>query len=320
MVLLAYDGIELLDLAGVQTALHEANREVPGAYRIVHAGLTGDPVRCEGGLTLMPDLALDRIDSLHTLVLPGGAGARSRDLAQCLRPALAPVIKHAERVVSVCTGAFLLAECRPDTRGPMVTHWAYMDEFKARFPKIALDEDSLYTRDGRFWSSAGVTAGIDLTLRLIEQDLGGRVAARVARHLVVFMRRSGSQQQFSEPLRLQESEDPLIDDLATLVVQRASKPLSVEDLAGRANMSSRSLFRLFRRNRWGTPADFILRVRLDLARQLIESSATSLKRIAASTGFSQYDTFRRAFERAMGISPAAYRDRFGSSRDGDAAR
>ncbi len=216
-------------------------------------------------------------------------------------------------VVSICTGAFVLGAAGVLDGRRATTHWMFLDELRARFPAAHVVDEGIFVKDGRIWTSAGITAGIDLTLALVEEDHGHRVAMEVARRLVLFLRRSGNQAQFSAALRRQESEPPKLRDISAFVVEHIDGPLPVDRLARGVGMSPRTLSRWCREHLGESPAELVRRLRVDEARRLLEETALPLKDITARTGLGDPSTLWRVFTQRLGVTPAAYRQRFAAA-------
>jgi transcriptional regulator GlxA family with amidase domain len=212
--------------------------------------------------------------------------------------------------VSICTGAFLLAAAGVLDHRRATTHWAWCEAFAGRFENIYVESDPVFVRDGSIWTSAGVTAGIDLALALVEEDLGAEVALAVARDLVVFLKRPGGQSQFSSALSAQQAARPALRELQAWIPGHLDEHLTVSGLAERAHMSERSFARAFRREIGETPAAYVEGLRVERARALLEDGAPSLDGVALSAGFASAEVLRRAFHRRVGVSPADYRARF----------
>jgi transcriptional regulator GlxA family with amidase domain len=244
-----------------------------------------------------------------TLIIPGGRGARTLQLSGLQRKLLVGLARRSRRLVSVCTGAFLAAELTEGSHR-IATHWKYADELRARFPSLQVDADVLYVHDGNLWSSAGVTAAIDLALKLIAEDLGERVSIACARQLVVHYRRAGDQAQFSEPLQLQQRTAGKFGDLLTWMLANPQSDHSVAALSERASTSPRHLTRRFMQAFGEPPARFAERLRLDHARTLL-MQGLRIEAISRAVGFRSADAFRRAFERRFSVSPSTYCQRFG---------
>lgn len=313
---LAYTDVELLDLSGAQTTINEARQFLQGGYETEVISFSTEPLRTESGITIVPDTPIDKVTNVHTLVIPGGCGARLGTFSDVQLNQLRQLMTRVERVVSICTGSFLLARTglAPGTR--MTTHWASAEQLSRAFPELVVEADRLFIQDGKLWSSAGVTSGIDLTLHLIEQDFGSLAASHVARQLVVFLRRSTSQRQFSDFLHLQRPKSDKVAALVQWLQGRLSDTVSVVQMAEHVAMSERQLHRVFQRELGLTPAAYFESLRMETARTLLTTSTQSVKAIAYVVGYQSYDGFRRAFERAFASSPTQYRDRFGQPEVG----
>ncbi|MCW8855819.1 MAG: DJ-1/PfpI family protein [Kangiella sp.] len=307
---LVYNDMELLDMAGSQTAFYEASQYVDDSYSVEVVGFDDRMVVSEAGTQIQPNTTIDDLQDCHTLVIPGGRGARNNVFTTDFIAKLKQLMARCKRVVSICTGAFLLAETSLPKGTKVATHWAFVDVLAKSFPELEVDKKSLYVQDGKYWSSAGVTACIDLTLRLIELDHGKTAAMHVAQHLVVYLKRTGSQQQYSEFLELQTPSDGRLIAIVDWLKQNLQKQLTVQMIADKANMSERQLYRSFLKEVGKPPAHYLEELRMDLARTLLVSSDESLKKIALSVGYRSYDGFKRAFERNLSISPLRYRQAF----------
>ncbi|MFE4578964.1 GlxA family transcriptional regulator [Streptomyces chartreusis] len=303
-----FDAVQSLDVTGPLEVFMGAEQHVPGTYRIRTASLDGAPVRTSSGLTLVPDQALDGPLDAHTLVVPGGQGTRTPD------PALVAWLREhgprAERLVSVCTGAILLAAAGLLDGRRATTHWAYCDKLARDHPDVEVDPDPIYVRDGHVATSAGVTSGIDLALALVEEDLGREVALGIARHLVVFLRRPGNQAQFSAQLAAQTAQREPLRDVQRWITEHPDADLTVESLATRASLSPRHFARAFQTETGMTPGRYVDRVRLEHARRLLEDTSDGIEEISRASGYGTPEAMRRAFVRALGAAPAEYRRRF----------
>ena len=314
VLILVFDGVQSLDVTGPLEVFAGANRYLVGrgrdgpAYRITVASPGGVPVRTSSGLILVPDGDLAAADAPHTLVVPGGHGARSGngEVVAWLRR-LAPMT---QRITSVCTGAFLLAGAGLLAGRRVTTHWAYADALQRQFPDVTVDPEPIYVSDGAFVTSAGVTAGIDLALALVEEDVGRDAALTVARNLVVFLRRPGSQAQFSAQLRAQLARRPAVREVQHWISQRPGADLSVDSLAARAGLSPRQFARSFTAETGVTPGRYVDGVRLEAARRELEDTGHGVEQVARNCGYGTPEAMRRAFIRALGVSPAGYRQRF----------
>jgi transcriptional regulator GlxA family with amidase domain len=311
--LLGFDGFAAIDLVGVLDAFYIAGGndwQTPSErYITTVIGLTDQPFRSESGFRLLPHVTLKDAPPLDTIVVPGGPGLREEKtnaiVAEWLRSRA-----NTRRVVSVCTGLYGLAASGLLDGRRATTHWEHAAAAQRQFPNVHIEPDAIFVRDGRFYSSAGMTAGIDLALALIEEDHGPALALSTARQLVVYMKRSGGQLQYSEPLRFQAGAGDRLNDLVAKIVGNLAGDWSVEAIAAQSGLSSRQFARRFQAAFGTTPALYIERLRLDEARLRLASGREKIFGIALSTGFNSDDAFRRAFERRFGVSPSAYRSRF----------
>ena len=315
--LLAFDDVAALDLSVVLEAFSIADGAERGRprtrYETVVIGLAPGPVTAESGLRLLPDATLADAPELDTLIVPGGCGLRRPEINAAVAAWLRARAGRTRRLVSVCTGLYGLAASGLLDGRRATTHWGFTADVAARFPKVRLEPNAIFVKDGPFYSSAGMTAGIDLALALIEEDHGPALAMTVARYMVVYMKRSGGQLQYSEPLRFQTRAGDPFADLAALMVGDLSADWSVEAMAGRARLSTRQFTRRFKAAFGVTPAVHLETLRLDEARLRLASGHDGLARIAHAVGFQSDDVFRRAFERRFGVTPGAYRGRFAPS-------
>ncbi|MPY55314.1 GlxA family transcriptional regulator [Streptomyces acidicola] len=308
VLVVLFDDVQSLDVTGPVEVFHGADLHRPGTYRIRTASLDGAPVRTSSGLTLVPDHALAGAPAPHTLLVPGGQGTRrpAPDLVAWLR-------EHgprAERLVSVCTGAILLAEAGLLDGRRATTHWAYCDKLARDHPATEVDPDPIYVRDGNVATSAGVTSGIDLALALVEEDLGRDTALSIARHLVVFLRRPGNQAQFSAQLAAQTARREPLREVQQWITEHPGDDLTVDSLAARARLSPRHFARAFQAETGMTPGRYVDRVRLEHARRLLEDTADGVEEVSRACGYGTPEAMRRAFLRTLGAAPAEYRRRF----------
>ncbi|MFM9592086.1 GlxA family transcriptional regulator [Streptomyces scabiei] len=308
VLVILFDGVQSLDVTGPLEVFAGAELHTPGAYRIATASLDGTPVRTSSGLTLVPDHSLAGAPAPHTLLVPGGHGTRNPapEVVAWLR-AHGP---RATRLVSVCTGAILLAEAGLLDGRRATTHWAYCDTLARRHPAVEVDPDPIFVRDGYIATSAGVTSGIDLALALVEEDIGREAALAIARHLVVFLRRPGNQAQFSAQLAAQTAQREPLREVQQWITEHPGDDLSVERLAARARLSPRHFARAFQAETGTTPGRYVDRVRLEHARRLLEDTADGVEEISRACGYGTSEAMRRAFVKTLGTSPAEYRRRF----------
>jgi transcriptional regulator GlxA family with amidase domain len=279
------------------------------------------PIRTNSGLGIVPERAASSVRGpIDTLIVAGGSGiervCEDERAVSWLRRAAA----RSRRVASVCTGAFLLAEAGLLDGRRAATHWAGCDELARRHPEVQVEPDPIFVHDNGVWTSAGVTAGMDLALALVEEDLGQDVALEAARWLVLFVRRSGGQSQFSSHLRAQSAEREPLRELQEWMTTNLAADLSVPALAARACMSPRNFARAFAREVGMTPAAYVEALRVDHARVRLESTGQKVEVVAHDCGFGTVDTMRRAFHRRLGVGPADYRSRFQTRGDHDADR
>jgi len=300
-----------LDILGPVEVFDYADRQVPGSYRIDVVGPTTD-----GQITMSNRLRLgvgplpEPPPRHDTLIVAGGAGARRATADAVIVDWIARASRRARRTTSVCTGSYLLAAAGLLDGRRATTHWDYCAALAERYPAVEVDPDPVWVRDGDVWTSAGVTAGIDLALALVEDDLGAQVALAVARELVVFLKRPGGQSQFSGALSAQQATRPALRELQAWIAGHLGEDLSVAALAARACLSERSFARAFRAEIGQTPAAYVETLRVERARALLEDGAESLDAVTRATGFTSPEVLRRAFHRRVGVSPAAYRSRF----------
>lgn len=310
---LAFPSVQLLDVAGPLQVFATANEHggagTPYAPRVIAAGDPG--LTASAGLRLVADPLPDLAAPVDTLVIAGGPGV----VAACDDAALVAWVRaragRARRVASVCTGAFLLGAAGLLDGRRAVTHWKHCGALAARYRRARIEPDPIFVRDGPVWSSAGVTAGIDLTLALVEEDLGRATALAVARHLVMFLKRPGGQAQFSAALALQGGKDRFAA-LHEWVGANLARDLSLPALAAQAGMSERSLSRRYREATGMTPAKGVERLRLEAARRALGETRAPVKRIARECGFGTEETMRRVFLRHVCATPQDYRARFGA--------
>jgi transcriptional regulator GlxA family with amidase domain len=315
VLIVLFDGVQSLDVTGPlevfagAASLHARQHGQP-AYEVITASVGGAPVTSSSRLALVPgsDLRQVRPGLVDTLVVPGGAGTAQPDpeLIGWLREhGAAP-----RRVASVCTGAFLLAEAGLLDGRKATTHWAYADALARRFPFVSVDADPIFVRDGRIATSAGVTAGIDLALALVAEDIGHETALAVARALVVYLRRPGGQSQFSAHLQAQSAQRAPLRQVQQWISENPAADLSVSTLADRAGLSPRQFARAFAAETGVSPGKHVAAVRLEAARRMLEDSGQGVTQVARACGYGTPEAMRRAFVQSLGVPPASYRHRF----------
>jgi transcriptional regulator GlxA family with amidase domain len=316
IAIVAYEDVQLLDVAGPLEVFELARRRSlerkrPDPYAIEVLGPRAASVRTSSGLTITPHAALaDRAGGVDTVVVAGGNGTVDAAAAGTIAAWLCAVEPRCRRVTSVCSGAFLLAQAGLLAERRATTHWSACDLLARTFPDTEVDADAIYVRDGKIATSAGISAGMDLALALVEEDLGRDLALEVARWLVLFVRRPGGQSQFSNQLQAQSAERGPLRDLQTWIVDHPASELSVTALADRVAMSPRHFTRVFTRETGVTPAVYVERTRVDVARRLLEETGLGLDAVADAVGFGSVETLRRAFHRTLGVAPSDYRARF----------
>ena len=311
VVFLGFDGVQSLDVVGPLEVFAVAERLFPGAYTTEIVAPADGRFTTNSGIAIAPDKAISGCrGAIDTLVVAGGRGVHAAARDAGLVRWIARAAGRSRRVTSVCTGAFLLAAAGLLDGRRVTTHWASAELLAERHPSLEVDPDSIFVRDGPIWTSAGVTAGMDMALALLDEDLGREAALEVARWLVVFVRRPGGQSQFSAPLAAQSAEREPLREVQDWVRANPAADCSVEALAARACMSPRNFSRAFGREVGSTPAAWVEATRVDQARALLEATSADTSAVAAACGFGSVETLRRAFRRRTGVSPGAYRDRF----------
>lgn len=311
VVIVGFDEVQILDVAGPTQVFAAASQETRRtAYEIVFASSDGGAIRTSSGLVLH-SVPLAGIDprTIEILLVAGGEkqALRGAIADRALMDWLEPATRKAKRVCSVCTGAFVLAATGVLDRRRVATHWQACRALARLHPAISVDDDALYVKDGRIWTSAGVTAGIDMSLALVERDLGKAVAMRIAKRLVLYARRPGTQAQFSALLEAQSKVQGPLAEITDWMAQHFAHPQTVEALAERAAMSPRSFHRKFVAATSETPAKFLEKLRLDAACQLLSEPRATLKVVAARSGFGTAARLAQVFERRFGLTPGAYR-------------
>ncbi|UQA63943.1 GlxA family transcriptional regulator [Polyangium aurulentum] len=317
VLFVAYPGMGLLDMTGPQTVfwaatLHMEARGLPGYVRQT-VSPTGGLVRAVEGVELntlpLSDFTGREVD---TVIVPGAPEIElAVDGAADLVGWLSEMSRRARRMASVCSGTFMLAQAGLLEGKRAATHWAMCDLLKKRHPSIQVDSDAIFVQEGAVWTSAGVTAGIDLSLALVEADCGREIAMRVARELVVFLKRPGGQSQYSEVLQSQTQDSGSFDELHQWISDHLSREdMTVELLAERAGMSPRNFARVYKQKTGRTPAKAVEVFRLEAARRLLEASELNVDQIARQCGFGDEERMRVTFQRRLAVSPTEYRRRF----------
>ena len=318
VLFIGYDGVGLLDLTGPFTVFWSASwflaqrGEPPYGRRV--ATVQGGPVATADGITILAEpLSSFDDEPIDTLVVPGALDLTGAMKDPALIDWIARNAPRARRICSVCTGTFVLAQAGLLDGKRVVTHWQAAEALRTQFPGLKVEPDAIFVRDDPVWSSAGVSAGIDLALALVQDDCGREVAMSVARQLVVYMKRPGGQTQFSELLQAQvKGSEPFAELHDWLTNHLHDESLSVESLARRACMSARNFARVYKTKTGRTPAKAIELFRLETARKLLEDTNERIETIARRTGFGDEDRMRNTFQRHLNVSPRDYRERFGT--------
>jgi transcriptional regulator GlxA family with amidase domain len=310
VVLLGFENLQALDLTGPNEVFSVAARLVPGSYT-TEIVAPRKSFRSWSGMRIEADCTTARCRGpIDTLVLAGGDGVMAAHDDAALVSWVRAAAARSRRVASVCTGAFLLARAGLLDERTATTHWSACAELARRYPRVHVESDPIFVRSDNVYTSAGVTAGIDLALALVEDDLGPKVARDVARWLVLFLRRPGGQSQFSAALAAQRAVREPLRELQAWMVDHLDEDLSVHALAERAYMSPRNFARAFKREVGMTPAVYAETLRVERARTLLETGGEGVEQVALSCGFGTVETMRRVFRRTLGVSPGDYRERF----------
>ena len=310
VVIVAFDGVQPLDVVGPAEVFHTATRIKPPGYTVEVVAPDATPLRASS-VSLAPDRAIASCRGpIDTLICAGGTGVREAARDERLVRWLARAAGRSRRTASVCTGAFLLARAGLLDGRRATTHWSACATLARGYPRIAVEPDPIFVKDGDVYTSAGVTAGMDLALALVDEDHGRDLALEVARWLVLFLRRPGGQAQFSAQLAAQAAEREPLRELQGWIPDNLDADLSVPALARRVAMSERNFARAFRREVGMTPAAYVETSRVESARIALETGSEPIELLARRTGFGTVETMRRAFRRRLGVSPGDYRNRF----------
>jgi transcriptional regulator GlxA family with amidase domain len=319
VVILLFEGVDLLDVTGPPEVFSLVRRELNEAspvYRVVLAAETPAPVTTAAGVRVLPDATFEDVarESIDTLLVPGSVETDDRGRVRALTdPAVVGWVKtlaeRTRRVTSVCVGAHVLAAAGLLDGRRATTHWSTARQLSAEHPEVRVDADPIFIRDGDVWTGAGISACLDLSLALVADDFGEALALRVARQLVMYLKRPGGQSQFSVPLE-PVSATRRVEDLRHHIMRHIAQPLTVADIAAHAHLSERQLTRVFKSELGMTPSAYIESVRVELARNQLESTDATLERIVSVCGFGTTDTLVRAFRRRLDTTPTEYRRRF----------
>jgi len=315
--MILFPGFQLLDIAGPKDAFAEVKILSRGEceYEMLTVGTTRGSVRSSSGLTVVPDRTIfDTCPDFDTVIVPGGLGIFEAFDDPALSDWLKAQYKRSRRMSAICNGLFALGSAGLLDNRVVTTHWMDVPRLASTFPRARIEPDHIYVRDGRIYTTAGVTAGIDLSLAMIEEDFGRAMALDVAKYLIVYLRRAGGQSQFSPLLESQAAPGSQTVALQEYMLENLHIEHTVGSLAARIHMSARNLARTFTKECGVTPITFLNNARIDAARRYLEATDLPLREIARRCGFDGTDGFRRTFHRRLQINPADYRERF-KSRD-----
>jgi transcriptional regulator GlxA family with amidase domain len=311
IVMVVFDGMKLLDIAGPAEVFAEANR-FGADYRLMIASVDGRDVTTSIGTSFAVTTRIDAIEAADTALVSGGDELVGRPIDPTLVDALTGLRPRVRRTASICTGAFILARAGILDGRRATTHWRHTGLLARAYPQISVEPDAIFVRDGDVYTSAGVSAGIDLALSLVEDDHGADLVREVARSLVVFLKRAGGQSQFSATVEARPPQRSALRTVTDIIGADPAAAHSVKTLAAQASLSTRQLTRLFHTELGTTPARYVETIRIDSARAALDAGR-SVADAAGIAGFGSAETLRRVFVRELGISPRAYRDRFAST-------
>jgi transcriptional regulator GlxA family with amidase domain len=317
--IIIYPGFKALEAVGALSVFKYANAHMkrrgrPGGYDVKLTSMAVGPVMSETEIPLFAEKKLSPLNVPHTAIIVGawdieGAVTKAPDIVDWIK-SCAPQL---QRTIALCSGAFFLAQGGLLNGKRATTHWAVAEDLQTSYPAIQVESDCIFIQQGKVWTSAGVTAGLDLALSVVEQDLGADIALDVARDLVVFLRRQGGQSQFSAHLDSHATQHLSMRELQNWMLENLEKELGTPEMAARVAMSVRSFNRCFKKETGTTPTAFLMRARIEAARRMLEEGKLPAKTIAANSGFKTYDAMRKAFQATLGITPLVYRDRFGAT-------
>jgi len=310
---LVFPGVQMLEVSGPLDVFSEAARlsGQPDAYSVELIALDEGMVRASNGMLFQPDSTIDSASrGIDTLLIAGGPNVQALEGSARLMHWLVRQAGAVRRLGSISSGALLLASAGLLDNRSVTTHWSLTSQLALRFPRTRVEQDPIYIRDGSIYTSAGISAGMDLALALVEEDMGGELALQVARRLVMFLKRPGGQSQFARRPGATVAQRSAIRAVQEWVPENLASDLSVENLAQQAGMSVRNFSRQFKSDTGMTPGVFVEGVRLDAARRILEESPAPLKRVVAWSGFPDSPSLRRAFVRRLGVTPSAYRSQF----------
>lgn len=317
VAMIAYDDAHILDIVGPLEILSGTNLFLENSvqpYDLFIAAEKAGPLKTSSGMLIHADRSFDDalLDNtpIDTLIVAGGHGTLEAMKNEKLMAYTGMVAANASRIISICTGAMILAELGLLDGKRATTHWWWCPTMAQKYPKVAVEPDAIYIQDGNIWTSAGVTTGMDLALAIVEDDWGHDIALQVARYNVIYMVRPGGQSQFSSQLIAQKAKDPSITRVLDYILQNLHEPLNVTSLASYALMSERSFTRKFNQEIGMTPANYVEAARFQAAKAELEHTNLPIEQVSIKTGFNNPERMRRAFMRHLGISASEYRERF----------
>ncbi|MCF2946634.1 helix-turn-helix domain-containing protein [Paraglaciecola aquimarina] len=301
------DGFQPLDLFGPLDTFEEANSFLKNSYQCDIVNFQAGPVKSASRHSVVAVYSLTDIPQPDYLVICGGSGMRELTLSTRQVIDLKKLADASQKIISICTGTFILAQLYPDTPLTVTTHWRHCSQLSAQYPNCEVLSDPLFIQYKQFYSSAGILSGVDLSLELVRQDLGNTVAASVAKELVVYLQRKGSQNQFSDLLKTQSSDSLRLNPVIEWMMDNLQKPISCADIAHKMCVSERQVSRLFKQHVNLSPAQYLTQLRMFQARDLISQDNRSLQEVSRLVGFKNYESFRRSFERYFGLSPSTFK-------------
>lgn len=310
-----YPDIQTIDLAGALDCFGQANQALVAAgrqpyYRIFTLSHNTANFTAENGLRLSAEFTLEDCPIIDYLVIPGGAGARTLTADPIFIGWLQQQAATAQKLLSICTGAYLLAHSGLLDGLTLATHWRFAEDLQQRYPKVHVNPTELYVKSGKYYSSGGMTAGIDLCLAIIEHDLGVAIAQSIAQELVMYLRRSGKQSQYANPLKIQHSTEQRFIQLQNWLLDNLDRHLTVADMAAEVALSERQFRRVFQSRFLMSPMHYLLQLRLDKARSLLLCDGYSLQRISQEVGVNDSRSLIRLFNKAFGCTPGEYKKHF----------
>lgn len=320
VMMLAFADCQILDVTGpleILASANELNPDAPPPYAIELVAEAAGPLKTTAGLDLVAHRAFGAVTArdlarVHTFMVAGGEGTLAALRNQSLIAFVKRAAAKAKRVASVCSGSAILAEAGLLDGKRATSHWNAVEGIARAYPQVRMEKDAIFVRDGHIWTSAGITAGMDLAVALVEEDLGHDAALQIARRHVLYMMRPGGQSQFSAALQGQRAGARTAAAVA-FIAANLKRDLKAATIAAAAGLSERSLLRAFREELDTTPADYVERARIDAARRRLAAPRATAKAVAAACGFSSAELMRRAFHRTLGVSPADYRARFSTA-------